>query len=452
MEQQQQQQQASSASVSGRNETDALSNDFDSIALAGQLDNDRPSALAGLGDPNGLSTRVPPGVAAACTQILSAALPSFIPSMVAPLVCVFSYQTPSISDLASIPYTSYPRPDASSSPSSSNNKVEEPARKEFVYPWGHPNEPPPPTFQSFPLTQTQTQTQTKNQTQSPSSPSPSSSSTTPSSPNDKSRKYHRRHQKQQSLPGAPDSGIVVVHSKTWTQHEREALYLAATRFRLSGQWSKIREMMNLHRTDKEIETEYKKLYAHRENENDFDDDEDEDYHYDATTSVIDALSHQDQFSNSNANSDNDADVDDIDDDDDEETEKVIFMKFGGGLRSAQQRRQQLQHQQSRRLHYDQLHFQQQPVPQQELQHHHQHQHQQQQLQFQQQQEQQQEQQHQGSNSTFNVPPLHDNYYQQLQQQQQPQQSLLTDSDPIRIYKKEFMIDKRFALEEIPMRI
>ncbi|KAF9132688.1 hypothetical protein BGW39_011551 [Mortierella sp. 14UC] len=432
----QQQQQASSSS--NRSETDALSSDFDSIALAGQLDNDRPSALAGLGDPNGLSNRVPSGVAAACTQILSAALPSFIPSMVAPLVCVFSYQTPSISDLAPIPYTPYPQPDASSS-SSSNIRVEEPARKEFVYPWGHPNEPPPPTFQPTPPTQTQTQ--------SPSSSLLSSPSTTTTSPNGKSRKHHHQRQQQPPPSEVPDSGIVVVHSKTWTQHEREALYLAATRFRLSGQWSKIREMMNLHRTDKEIESEYKKLYAHRENDldNDFDDDEDEDYHYPAVTSVIDALNHQDRFSNSNSNSDNDADVDDIDADDDEGTEKIFFMKFGGGLRSAQQRRQQLQHQQSRRLHYDQLHFQQQPVPQQELQHHQYHQ-----------QQQQQPHQYQERNNAFNVPPLHDSHYQQHQhnhlQPQQQQQRLSTDPDPIRIFKKEFMIDKRFTLEEIPVRL
>ncbi|KAG0278636.1 hypothetical protein BGZ95_003540 [Linnemannia exigua] len=414
-QQQQQQHQDQQETNTSKSETDALSNEFDSIALAGQLGSDRPSALAGL------SNKAPPGVAAACSQILSAALPSFIPSMVAPLVCVFSYQTPSISALAPIPYTPFPWPDASSSSSSSsssdNKKVEEPARKEFVYPWGHPNDiilqPHPPTTQ----------------TQSPSS--------TPTSPTTHlSNGISRKQQPSTHFTGVPDSGVVVIHSKTWTRHEREALYLAATRFRLSGQWSKIREMMNLHRTDEEIETEYKRLYAHRDNDVDDVDDEDEDYHYDAATSITDAMN-QSQFSNSNANSDNDndADVDDID----EETEKMIFMRFGGGLRSTQQKRQQLQHQQSTRLHYDQLHFQQ-PIPQQELQHHHQHYHQQQ----------QQLQQSQGNNiNAYDAPPLHDSHYQQQHQQQQ---SLSTEPDPIRIFKKEVMIDKRFTLEEIPMRI
>ncbi|KAH7052944.1 hypothetical protein BKA57DRAFT_436093 [Linnemannia elongata] len=434
--QQQQEQQQQEADRS-RSEAESLTNDFNSIALAGQVGTDRPSALAGLGDPNGLSTKVPPGVAAACTQILSAALPSFIPSMVAPLVCVFSYQTPAISSLASIPYTPYPWSGAASSSSSSssttvgtssssNAKVEEPARKEFVYPWGHPNEPyppPPPTFQPTPSTPPTFVPATQSSASSPSSPT-----------NDKSRKQ----QQQQSTTGAPhpDSGIVIVHSKTWTQHEREALYLAATRFRLSGQWSKIREMMNLHRTDAEIESEYKKLYAHRDPSDDAlldDDDDDIENHYDARSSIIDAITHNQQ---SNFNSEEEKDADD-------ETETMIFMKFGGA-RSANQKRQQLQHLQSRRLHYDQLHLQP-PVPQQELQHHQHQQHQAQQQNY----HHQQQQQYQ-NNGAFNVPPLHDT--NTPYQQQHQQQRLSNDPDPIRIFKKEFMIDKRFTLEEIPMRI
>ncbi|KAF9551770.1 hypothetical protein EC957_004093 [Mortierella hygrophila] len=424
--QQQQQQEANGS----RSETESLTDDFDSIALAGQLGTDPPSALAGLGDPNRLSTIVPPGVAAACTQILSAALPSFIPSMVAPLVCVFSYQTPAISDLVPIPYTPYPWSSASSSSSSStaagvssssNTKVEEPARKEFVYPWGHPNEPypapPPPTSQSTPPTTTPATRLP------PSSPSLST--------DDKSRKQPQQQQ-QLSTTGTshPDPGIVIVHSKTWTQHEREALYLAATRFRLSGQWSKIREMMSLHRTDAEIESEYKKLYGHRDPSDDplLDDDEDDiESHYDARPSIIDAMTYNQQ---SNINSEEDDDADD-------ETETMIFMKFGGA-RSANQKRQQLQHLQSRRLHYDHLHFQP-PVPQQELQHQHQ---------IQQNYHHPQQQQYQ-NNGAVNVPPLHDT---NTPYQQQQQQRLSSDPDPIRIFKKEFMIDKRFSLEEIPMRI
>ncbi|KAF9092532.1 hypothetical protein BGX23_004208, partial [Mortierella sp. AD031] len=409
-QQQQQEQQESSC----RNETESLSNDFSSIALAGQLGSERPSALASLGDPNGLSTMMPPGVAAACTELLSAALPSFIPSMVAPLVCVFSYQTPPISDLAPITYTPYPRSDVISSSSSSGTaasssstkEVEEPpGRKEFVYPWGHPNEALP-----LPVSQPPLQPITPTQSFSSFSLSPSSSSSA-----EKSR--------EQSHPiGAPDPGIVVVHSKTWTQDEREALYLAATRFRLSGQWSKIREMMNLHRTDKEIETEYMKLYGHRDNDDDGDDDEDDDDHHEGKGGGVG------QFSNAGS----DADADD-------ETD-VIFMKFGGGG-SAQHKRLQLQHLQSRQLHYDQLHYQAHaPIPQQELQHHHHHQY---------------HQQYQHSNdahSHVQHPPLHDHHHHPHQQIYDPRQRFSAEEDHIRIFKKEFMIDKRFTLEEIPMRI
>jgi hypothetical protein len=258
--------------------------------------------------------------------------------------------------------------------------------------------------------------------------SPSSSqslSSSPTSPTTTSNPGKYPSPQRPSITPAgphPDSGIVVVHSKTWTQHEREALYLAATRFRLSGQWPKIREMMNLHRTDQEIESEYKKLYAHREldDHNLLSDDEDE--HYEARPSIIDAMTH-----NSDGEENGDAD---------DETETMIFMKFGGS-RSAHHKQQQLQHLQSRRLHYDLLHLQPHPpVPQQELQ---------------QQQNDHQQQPFQG-HGAFNVPPLHDNNTHYQQQQQQQRQRLSSDPDPIRIFKKEFMIDKRFTLEEIPMRI
>ncbi|KAK3834314.1 MAG: hypothetical protein JOS17DRAFT_39782 [Linnemannia elongata] len=300
----------------------------------------------------------------------------------------------------------------------------EPARTEFVYPWGHPNEPypPPPTTTSQP-------------TPLPPLRQPNQH---PTLIFIYQRQVKKPQRQQPSTTGTshPDSGIVIVHSKTWTQHEREALYLAATRFRLSGQWSKIREMMNLHRTDAEIESEYKKLYAHRDPSDDslLDDDEDDiESHYDARPSIIDAMTHNQQ---SNVNSEEGEDADD-------ETETMIFMKFGGA-RSANQKCQQLQHLQSRRLHYDQLHFQP-PVPQQELQHHHRQQHQV----YQQNHRHPQQQQYQ-NNGAVNGPPVHDT--NAPYQQQQQQQRLSNDQDPIRIFKKEFMIDKRFTLEEIPMRI
>ncbi|KAF9931601.1 hypothetical protein FBU30_009874 [Linnemannia zychae] len=406
--------------MSNSNGLEAISSSLDSIALTGQLEGERPSTLAGIGDPNGLSTKAPAGVAAACGQILTAALPSFIPSMVTPLVCVFSYQTPPISELAPISYTRHHQPDttASSSTSSSSSikKVEESAQKEFVYPWGHPNEPSPlpsishssqykqnhPSAPSLPHSTTPSSL-------SPPSSSSSSSSSSPS-PDYKSRK------KRALVASVPDSGIVVFHSKTWTEHEREALYLAATRFRLCGQWSKIREMMNLHRTDQEIEAEYMKLYSHRDNDSDDDtlDDEKNDY-YCIKPSIVDALTRE------RINHD---DENDIDADDERDTE--VFIKFGGHA-SALNRRQQSQYLQSKNMHIDQAYHPPQDQGQQQYQ--------------------------------DNVPPHQNTRYHQQQspqamqqQQQQELESCPTDKNPWKLYKNELLIDKRFVLEDIPMRI
>ncbi|KAG0268310.1 hypothetical protein DFQ27_007046 [Actinomortierella ambigua] len=135
--------------------------------------------------------------ASAASMVLSAAasaglatidstLPSFLPTVVAPIVCVFSYPTPATSKVTS------PQ-DASSPPPSllSSSHGDEGPRKENLY---------------------------------------------------------------ESLARSS-------RSNGWTKAEREALFLAVTRFRLFGQWTKIKEMMNLHRTEEEIEYEYRRLYV-----------------------------------------------------------------------------------------------------------------------------------------------------------------------------------------------
>ncbi|KAF9950513.1 hypothetical protein BGZ65_006568 [Modicella reniformis] len=141
----------------------------------------------------------------------------------------------------------------------------------------------------------------------------------------------------------PDSGIVIVRSKAWTQAEREAMYLAATRFRLSGQWSKIREMMNLHRTDKEIEEEYKKLYGHRDSISD-DEDNDDDHHDD---NYNDDMNKRMVCSNLHKESPKMGEdrFGQTDGDADDEAESAVFMKFGGSRHSGVSQTHHLHHHQ-----------------------------------------------------------------------------------------------------------
>ncbi|KAF8980413.1 hypothetical protein BGZ46_004237 [Entomortierella lignicola] len=49
--------------------------------------------------------------------------------------------------------------------------------------------------------------------------------------------------------------------KPWTNAEQESLYVAVERLKLFGQWDKVRRIMNLDRTTKDIEEEYTRLYA-----------------------------------------------------------------------------------------------------------------------------------------------------------------------------------------------
>ncbi|KAF9942156.1 hypothetical protein BGZ67_002791 [Mortierella alpina] len=90
--------------------------------------------------------------------------------------------------------------------------------------------------------------------------------------------HRRRPQRQNDEPSfKPDPSRVIINDRAWTPDEKRALYLAATQSRLPHQWSKIRGMTNLHRSDQEIETEYQKLFGHRTN-GPADEDEDEDEH------------------------------------------------------------------------------------------------------------------------------------------------------------------------------
>ncbi|KAG0087116.1 hypothetical protein BGZ93_011140 [Podila epicladia] len=221
----------------------------------------------------------------ACSQVLNAALPSFLPSMVAPLVCVFSYPSPAAA--SSAPENPIRPLDTTSSSSSSRLNSEAKKEKDFVFPWGVPGAP----------------------SSSPGPPKTSSSSS------------------------LPDPGIVVLNSKAWTTAEREALYLAATHFRLRGQWAKIREHMNLHRTDDEIAAEYQRLYGFNE--------EDASRYGGQDEEMVSADEEEDQEDNravgTPASPSSSSDADDADDE--AEATPAVFMKFGGSHASA---RRQLQ--------------------------------------------------------------------------------------------------------------
>ncbi|KAF8935162.1 hypothetical protein BGZ58_005191 [Dissophora ornata] len=374
---------------------ESLSNEFDSIALAGRPDRyiDSPPASSispssSSSQPEGehqvsisrsgasefLSASMHTSYSTAASQVLSAALPSFIPSMVAPLVCVFSYPAPSSSSLTMNP----------GDPESAQQQQQQ---KDFVFPWGLPNRPPPP-YHSPLLRRVQT-----GQTE-------------------------ERLQQQQGHPpmSTTNSGIDVVHSKFWTQAEREALHLAATRFRLAGQWSKIREMMNLHRTDEEIEGEYVKLYGHRTGIKDYDEDEDDE---------IENQSGRDENRRKKGDRMEEDRFGSMDGDADDEAEfggGTLFVKLGGSRRSMASHPHP--HPPPPPPHYHHL---QQPQ--------------------QQQQRQLQQQQVQESSSTG---ALRTGY--ELQPIVDSQQRLVVIHEPTWMHKNDHMTDKQFALEEIPMRL
>ncbi|KAF9116225.1 hypothetical protein BGX27_004076 [Mortierella sp. AM989] len=296
----------------------ALSLKFDSIALAARSNHKRRSlqptvahigskesqvSISSSGASEVLSASMRTSYTTACSQVLSAALPSFIPTMVAPLVCVFAYPDSSTT-------TDHSVEDAGDSAMSGQQQRR--SSKELSFPWGVPGRSP---FHSISVSQDD---------------------------------HHQKQRQQDQL----NSGTLILNSKSWTQVEREALNLAATRFQLSGKWSKIREMMNLHRSDEEIEAEYTRLYGHREDKiTDIDEDDEDD----------------EQYRSINGDADDEA-----------EGENSAVYLFG--------RRQQY------------------------------HCHQQQ---------------------GIEIPRI---------------ESHVIEKEPIRLFKKELMIDKRFTLEEIPTRL
>ncbi|KAI7832583.1 hypothetical protein BC939DRAFT_433782 [Gamsiella multidivaricata] len=214
----------------------------------------------------------------AASQVLNAALPSFIPSMVAPIVCVFSYPSPPTSK------TNTPSQSAPSSPDSITSVKGKEVASDIPMRVSERE----PELDFTPIQQHIKQ-------------------------EDEDDEYLRAALRA-------DPGIAAVTSTAWTTAEREALFLAATRFRLRGQWSRIRQMMGLHRTDKEIESEYQRLYGET-------DDEDEDVGLD--------LESQGDQEMQTADGDMDlvpikqeGDEEDYGDADDE-AEATIFMRFGG---------------------------------------------------------------------------------------------------------------------------
>ncbi|KAG0008819.1 hypothetical protein BGZ80_003017 [Entomortierella chlamydospora] len=297
--------------------TERLSKEFDSIALTSHSERSPQSrmieisdeesrvSISRLGASEVLSASMHTSYSTACSQVLSAALPSFIPSMVAPLVCVFAYPGPLSAANPQAEHTDDRTGPKHHHHQQQQQQQQQQPSKELNLPWGSPGRSP------FPSTTVD----------------------------------DRRQDPKRQIP---DPGILILDSRSWTQAEQEALYLAATRFHLSGQWSKIREMMNLHRTDEEIEVEYTRLYGHREDK-DTDNDEDED----------------------------DLQVGAMDEDADDEAEieiNAVFMKFGG-------QRRQHQYHHTPRLRCDGR-----------------------------------------------------------------------EKEPIRLFRRELMIDKRFTLEEIPTRL
>ncbi|KAG9067070.1 hypothetical protein KI688_012983 [Linnemannia hyalina] len=225
-----------------------------------------PVSISRKGASEFLSASTHHNYSISASQVLNAALPSFIPSMVAPIVCVFSYPSPPTTK-PSTPQQSTPLSPSLFNLAKDNHKAASGTGSDSLHEIGTlPLEPERTAIKQEPV--------------------------------DEDMRPHHRIK--------VDPGIVVVNSNAWTSAEREALFLAATRFRLHGQWSKIRQMMGLHRTDKEIEDEYQRLYGEDDEGMQSDDDADED---------LVPIKQE-------------SDVED-DGDADDEAEPAVFMRFGG---------------------------------------------------------------------------------------------------------------------------
>ncbi|KAF9284614.1 hypothetical protein BGZ68_004552 [Mortierella alpina] len=299
----------------------------------------------------------------AAAQVLTAALPSFIPSMVAPIVCVFSYPSP--------PTTKPNSPDHPTPVSPSLYNAHK-GQGSFTTMLANAEREAAPSLNAMHQDREQF---------------------------GKENNYHETIK--------ADPGIAEVTATAWTTAEREALFLAATRFKLRGQWSRIRDMMRLHRTDEEIESEYRRLYG--------EDSEDE---------ADDAV--QEDQDNDMVAIKKESDVEDGDADDEADT--AVFLKFGGPGRSsplAAPTAAELDA--SRQVHPPQglklLDIQ--PLP-----------------------------------AVVNRSPSREPHlpYRRdppadCQSERSPRLGQSGPHEkPLRVVKKEFLIDKRFTLEEIPMRL
>ncbi|KAF9355008.1 hypothetical protein BGX26_007096 [Mortierella sp. AD094] len=231
----------------------------------------------------------------AASQVLNAALPSFIPSMVAPIVCVFSYPSPSTS-----------KPNSPNQSSTSVPTLLASIKGKGVAQRQHHHH------------QQQQQQQEQEQEQE-----------------DYDGVRIKQEEQDFDLQAAikADPGVAAVTSTAWTSAEREALFLAATRFRLRGQWAKIRQTMCLHHTDKEIENEYQRLYGESADEDEDSDIESENGNVDRNQ-VMQQQQQQVVDDNlvlvkieSDVEDDGDADADD-------EAEATVFMRFGDHQRDS----------------------------------------------------------------------------------------------------------------------
>ncbi|KAF8935684.1 hypothetical protein BGZ58_004859 [Dissophora ornata] len=310
------------------------------------------------------------------SQVLSASLPSFIPSMVAPIVCVFSYPTP---------------------PNSKTNS---------------PNQ----------LT--------------PSSPSLLIPPQSQSNDNIKGKGVDNGSAPGHFLQAEMEDGdlqaggikanpaIAEVKSTAWTTAEREALFLAAARFKFQGQWSKIRQMMGLHRTDKEIEDEYQRLYGENDDDDDVEveveEEEEEQMRYGQGQGQVQSQIHDEEMTQCNVD-DNDLvpikQESEEDGDADDEAEATVFMRFGGGACS--QRLPVSDATMSSKL----MDISSLPATASRRRHSHHHHH-------------------------------HHRLERHHHHRRYDDKSILRglNEKPLRIVKKEFMVDKRFTLEEIPVRL
>jgi hypothetical protein len=339
-----------------------------------------PVSISREGASEFLSASTHHNYTSAASQVLNAALPSFIPSMVAPIVCVFSYPSPPTTK-PNTPLQSTP-----SSPSLVN------AMKDLHHVASGPGSASLQEIGALPLDPELTAI--------------------------KQEPVEDDMRLQQEIK--IDPGIVVVTSNAWTSAEREALFLAATRFRLHGQWSKIRQMMGLHRTDKEIEDEYQRLYGEEDEE---------------------------MQSGNEANDDlvpikQESDVED-DGDADDEAEPAVFMRFGGQRRTATPRQHsrlpQLQDHQFNIASRGSVLLDIQPLPTVPA------------------------TASTAATTTSSTRPSHRHTYGHHARSDRGghghghhrhHDRLLKslNEKPLRIIKKEVMIDKRFVLEDIPMRI